>query len=385
MMKRKMILIMSCLMIIAVVCLSACGKEGKDESSTTGVKEADKYKIGISMPSESLERWNKDVSYLKEKFEKDGYEIEVTYAGNNVDRQNDDIRKMISDGADILVVASIDGEMLTDSLSEAKSKNIPVIAYDRLIMNTDAVSYYVSFDNYEVGKLQAEYIVNALKLNDPGDKTYNMEIFAGDSNDNNAKFFYNGSMDVLNKYINSGKIKVVSGQTEFETVATAQWSTNEAMERMKNILISYYSDGTKINACLCANDAVALGITRAIQSYYKNNNVPVITGQDADSVNVSNIIHDKQSMTVYKEFSNEAVVTYELVKSLLEDNATPESICDKLECKCSYDISTYDNGTGVIPSFLLEPEVITKDNYKEKLIDTGYYKIGDNGYIEPAQ
>lgn len=385
MMKRKMILILSCLMIIAAVCLSACGKKEKDTSSTTGVKESDKYKIGISMPSESLERWNKDVSYLKEKFEKEDYEVEVTYAGNNVDRQNDDIRKMISDGADILVVASIDGEMLTDSLSEAKSKNIPVIAYDRLIMNTDAVSYYVSFDNYEVGKLQAEYIVNELKLNDPGDKTYNMEIFAGDSNDNNAKFFYNGSMDVLNKYINSGKIKVVSGQTEFETVATAQWSTNEAMERMKNILVSYYSDGTKLNACLCANDAVALGITRAIQSYYKNNNVPVITGQDADSVNVSNIIHGKQSMTVYKEFSNEAVVTYELVKSLLEDNTTPESLCESLECKCSYDISTYDNGTGVIPSFLLKPEVITKDNYKEKLIDTGYYKIGDNGYIEPAQ
>lgn len=385
MMKRKMILILSCLMIIAAVCLSACGKKEKDTSSTTGVKESDKYKIGISMPSESLERWNKDVSYLKEKFEKEGYEVEVTYAGNNVDRQNDDIRKMISDGADILVVASIDGEMLSDSLSEAKSKNIPVIAYDRLIMNTDAVSYYVSFDNYEVGKLQAEYIVNALKLNDSGDKTYNMEIFAGDSNDNNAKFFYNGSMDVLKKYINSGKIKVVSGQTEFETVATAQWSTNEAMERMKNILVSYYSDGTKINACLCANDAVALGITRAIRSYYKNNNVPVITGQDADSVNVSNIIHGKQSMTVYKEFSNEAVVTYELVKSLLEDNTTPESLCESLECKCSYDISTYDNGTGVIPSFLLKPEVITKDNYKEKLIDTGYYKIGDNGYVEPAQ
>lgn len=385
MMKRKMILILSCLMIIAAVCLSACGKKEKDTSSTTGVKESDKYKIGISMPSESLERWNKDVSYLKEKFEKEGYEVEVTYAGNNVDRQNNDIHKMISDGVDVLVVASIDGEMLTDSLSEAKRKNIPVIAYDRLIMNTDAVSYYVSFDNYKIGKLQAEYIVNALKLNDSGDKTYNMEIFAGDSNDNNAKFFYNGSMDVLKKYINSGKIKVVSGQTEFETVATAQWSTNESMERMKNILISYYSDGTKINACLCANDAVALGITRAIQSYYKNNNVPVITGQDADPVNVSNIIHGKQSMTVYKEFSNEAVVTYELVKSLLEDNTTPESLCESLECKCSYDISTYDNGTGVIPSFLLKPEVITKDNYKEKLIDTGYYKIGDNGYIEPAQ
>ena len=378
------------LLVTAMVAsMTACGSDPTANKGASSDKassgDSGKKKVGISMPTKSLERWNRDGSYLEEQFKKEGYDVEITYSDNDTDQQVNDIQNMISDNVDILVVAAIDGDTLSTVLADAKDQNIPVISYDRLIMNTDAISYYVSFDNYKVGQLQGQYIIDTLKL-DGSKKKYNMEVTAGDPADNNATFFYNGAMDTLKKYIDDGTVKIVSKQQDFESVATQQWSTDEALNRMQNILSSYYADGkNQLDIALCSNDSTALGVTQAIESDYAGKNTPLITGQDGDVANLKNILDGKQAMTVYKAVANEAVVTLKLVKSVLDGNTPDESLTKEFDCECSYDTDSYDNGTGKIPSYLLTPEVITKDNYKEKLVDTGYYKEGADGYLQAVE
>ena len=378
------------LLVTAMVAsMTACGSDPTANKGASSDKassgDSGKKKVGISMPTKSLERWNRDGSYLEEQFKKEGYDVEITYSDNDTDQQVNDIQNMISDHVDILVVGAIDGDTLSTVLADAKDQNIPVISYDRLIMNTDAISYYVSFDNYKVGQLQGQYIIDTLKL-DGSKKKYNMEVTAGDPADNNATFFYNGAMDTLKKYIDNGTIKIVSKQQDFESVATQQWSTDEALNRMQNILSSYYADGkNQLDIALCSNDSTALGVTQAIESDYAGKNTPLITGQDGDVANLKNILDGKQAMTVYKAVANEAVVTLKLVKSVLDGNTPDESLTKEFDCECSYDTDSYDNGTGKIPSYLLTPEVITKDNYKEKLVDTGYYKEGADGYLQAVE
>ena len=249
--------------------LAACGGNGGGSSSGSGSgstsgsgSAADgAQKIGISMPTQSLERWNRDGSYLDQQFQAAGYETIVTYSDNDTNRQVNDIQNMIAEDVDLLVVAAIDGEALNTVMNEAGEAGIPIIAYDRLIMN-DNVSYYVSFDNYTVGTLQGQYIVETLDLENQ-DGPFNIELTAGDPADNNAPYFFQGAMDVLQPYIDSGKLVVVSGQTDFDTVATAAWDTQTAMERAQNILASYYADGTEVDAWLCSNDSTSLGVTQA--------------------------------------------------------------------------------------------------------------------------
>ena len=338
------------------------------------------------MPTKSLERWNRDGSYLKKEFEKAGYKVEITYSDNDTDQQVNDIQNLISENVDLLIVAAIDGESLSTVLADAKGADIPVVSYDRLIRNTDAISYYVSFDNYKVGQLQGQYIIDTLDLDNAGDKTYNLEVTAGDPADNNATFFYNGAMDTLKKYIDAGTLKIPSGQKKFEEVGTAQWDTSTALDRMQNILASYYADGkTQLDVCLCSNDSTALGVTQAIQSAYKGKNSPIITGQDGDEENLKNIIDGKQSMTVYKAVANEAVVTLELSKEILQNKKPAEELTSKVDCETKYDTESYDNGTLKVPSYLLTPETVTKDNYKELLVDTGYYTEDSNGYLKAAE
>jgi putative multiple sugar transport system substrate-binding protein len=378
-MKRKLLGIL----LVLVMMISLFGCSSDKDTSTSSDKSSDKkdIKVGIAMPTKSLERWNRDGAYLKEQFEALGYKAELTYSDNKSDQQVNDIQNLIADKVDLLVIVAIDGESLTTVLKDAKDQNIPVIAYDRLIMNTDATSYYVSFDNYTVGKLQGEYIEKSLDLANAGDKTYNIELTAGDPADNNAGFFYNGAVDVLKPYIDKGTLKVVSGQTEFEEVATPAWDTATALDRMQNILASYYADGTQLDVCLCSNDSTALGVTQAVDSDYAGSNWPLITGQDGDVANLKNLLDGKQSMTVYKAVANEAVVTVALAKEILAGNKPDSSLTSQFKCECTYDTSSYDNGTGIIPSYLLVPDVVTNDNYKEKLVDTGYYKVDSDGYL----
>jgi putative multiple sugar transport system substrate-binding protein len=371
-----------------VLSMAACsnGSEGANtpaaastaETSGGGTTGGGKL-IGISMPTKSLERWNRDGSYLEQQFKGKGCDVKLTYSDNKIDQQVKDIENLIADKVNLLVVAAIDGESLSNVLSSAKSANIPVISYDRLIMNTDAIAYYVSFDNYKVGQLQGQFVIDQLGLKQ-GDKskTYNIEFTAGDPADNNATFFFNGAMDALKPYIDDGILKIPSGQTTFQQVATAAWDTKNAMNRMQNILASYYSDGkTQLDVALCSNDSTALGVTQAIESDYKGNNTPVITGQDGDEANLANILDGKQSMTVYKAVANEAVVTLDLGMAILNGDKPDGQLIQSAGWKfdCSYDTKSYDNKKGIVPSFLLVPTVVTKDNLQKELVDTGYYTM----------
>lgn len=368
-MKKLFALVLA--LMLACSCLAVAGAEAP-------------AKIGISMPTKSLERWNRDGSYLDEQFKAAGFETILTYSDNDAGRQVNDIQNMLSDGVDLLIIAAIDGEALNTVMNEAAEANVPVIAYDRLIMN-DAVSYYVSFDNYTVGTLQGQYVEKALDLANAGDKVYNIEFTAGDPADNNAGYFFNGAFDVLKGYIEAGTLKVISGQTEFEAVATAQWSTDTALNRASNILASFYADGTQLDAWVCSNDSTSLGVVQALSTNYAGDNAVVVTGQDGDIANLANIVDGKQTMTVYKNVANEAVVTLAVAKAMIAGEEIGEALTSTFGVECAYDVESYETSEGhKCPSFLLVPSVITKDNLDE-LVATGLYVMGDDGYLKAAE
>ena len=395
-MKKTLALILAACMSLSLV---ACG--GGDKSNTppaggsnatsqtgggsqqpsTGGGEA--KTVGIAMPTQSLERWNRDGAYLDEQFKAAGYNTIVTYSDNKNDQQVNDIQNMLSKGVDLLIIAAIDGNGLNTVMNDAGAAGVPVIAYDRLIMN-DNSSYYVSFDNYTVGKLQGEYVRDALDL-DNAAGPFNMEFTAGDPADNNAGYFFNGAFDVLKPYIDSGKLVVPSGQTAFDAVATDQWQTDVALDRAQNVLASFYSSGTKLDAWLCSNDSTSLGVTQAVTQDYAGGNTVIITGQDGDVANLRNIKDGKQSMTVYKAVANEAVVTLDLAKAILDGGTIDASLISASGWgfECAYDTDSYETTPGhKCPSFLLVPDVVTKDNMEEKLVTPGYYKVGADGYLE---
>ena len=326
------------------------------------VAHADESKglIGVAMPTQDLQRWNQDGENMKKELEAKGYEVDLQYAGNEVSTQVSQVENMIANGDELLVVASIEGDSLGTVLAQAKENNIPVISYDRLIMNTDAISYYATFDNYLVGKTQGQFLVDALDL-DNTDGPYNIEFVTGDPGDNNVNFFFGGAMDVLQPYIDEGKLVVPSGQMTKDEVATANWSTETAQSRFENILSSYYADSTNLDAVLASNDSTALGVENALAANYTGE-YPIITGQDCDIANMPNIIDGKQAMSVFKDTRTLASKVVEMVDAIMQGGEAPVN-----------DTETYDNGTGVIPSFLCEPVVCTADNYKELLVDSGYY------------
>lgn len=320
--------------------------------------------IGVAMPTKDLQRWNQDGSNMEAQLKEAGYEVDLQYASNDITTQVSQIENMISNGCQLLVIASIDGDSLGTVLAQAKDAGIPVIAYDRLIMNSDAVTYYATFDNYMVGTKQGEYIRDTLDL-DNAAGPFNIEIFTGDPGDNNARFFYGGAMDVLQPYVDEGKLVVKSGSVAFEKVATANWSTETAQSRMDAIIASYYADGTKLDAVLCSNDSTALGVENSLAAAYTGE-WPIITGQDCDIANVKNMIDGKQSMSIFKDTRTLATQVVQMVDAVMKGGEAPVN-----------DTESYDNGTGIIPSYLCEPVFADIDNYKELLIDSGYYKESD--------
>lgn len=380
---------------VAALFLSACtnaAQSHKQESVNDQAlsKHADDGRdvIGLSMPSQYLERWNRDGQNLKSMFEEMGYEVDLQFAGNMIDTQIDIIDEMIDNGVDILVIGAVDGMSLTKVIERAYNAGIPVVAYDRLIRNSEYVSAYVSFDNYQVGRLQGEYVVEALDLENAGKKTYNIEFTAGDSVDNNARYFFDGAMDVLSPYIDSGNLNVPSGQKDFYSVSTPQWSTESAHTRFEILIGSYYSGGNILDAVVCSNDSTSIGVQDAIANNYLEKNDVIITGQDCDEENLKRLMNGSQSMDVYKNLSYEAFVTVKLVDSLYHGQEMSQELADgwNLGYACTYDTKTYDNGKIVVPSFLLEPIAITKENAIEELVDNyGTYVIADDGSLKVAE
>ena len=317
-------------------------------------------KVGVSMPTKDLQRWNQDGENMEAKLKEAGYEVDLQFANNDVNTQLTQVQTMIDNGCDVVVIAAIEGSSLGSALEKAGEKGIPVIAYDRLLMESDAVSYYATFDNYMVGTVQGTFVKDALDL-DNAEGPFNIEFTAGDPGDNNAGFFFNGAMDVLKPYIESGKLVVPSGQTEFEQVATPTWKTDVAQARAEDILASNYADGTELDAWLCSNDSTALGVTNALEANYVGE-WPIITGQDCDIQNTKNMIAGKQSMSVFKDTRTLAAQVVKMVGQILKGEEVDVN-----------DTETYNNNVKVVPSFLCEPVFANADNYKELLIDSGYY------------
>lgn len=359
-MKRKLLSMILATAMVATM-LVGCGS-GSDSASTSA--SGGNGKVGVAMPTKDLQRWNQDGSNMEAELKAAGYDVDLQYASNDIATQVSQIENMINSGCELLVIASIDGDSLGTVLDQAKEKDIPVIAYDRLIMNSDAVSYYATFDNYMVGTKQGEYIKEQLDL-DNAAGPFNLEIFTGDPGDNNARYFYGGAMDVLKPYIDEGKLVVKSGQIDFETVATANWATETAQSRMDAIISSNYADGTQLHAVLCSNDSTALGATNSLEANYTGE-WPIITGQDCDIANVKNMIAGKQSMSIFKDTRTLASKVVEMVDAVMKGGEAPVN-----------DTETYDNGTGVIPSYLCEPVFADANNYKELLVDSGYYTEAD--------
>ena len=333
---------------------AAADDGGSDAASGEGKK------VGVSMPTKDLQRWNQDGDNMKSELEAAGYEVDLQYASNDVQTQLSQVENMISGKCDVLVIAAIEGSSLGEALGMAKDAGIPVIAYDRLLMDSDAVSYYATFDNYMVGTVQGTYVKDTLDL-DNAAGPFNIEITAGDPGDNNAGFFFNGAYDVLKPYIESGKLNVVSGQKTFEECATPTWATETAQSRAENILSSYYADGTNVDVWLCSNDSTALGVENALAANYTGT-YPIITGQDCDIENTKNMIAGKQSMSVFKDTRTLASQVVKMVGQIIKGETVDVN-----------DTTTYNNNVITVPSYLCEPVFADANNYKELLIDSGYY------------
>jgi putative multiple sugar transport system substrate-binding protein len=330
--------------------------------------------VGIAMPTRSLERWNNDGAHLEDLLKKAGYKTSLQYADNKVDQQITQIQNMVNDDAKVLVVASIDGTALGPVLEKAAAKKVKVIAYDRLINQTSNVDYYATFDNYKVGQLQGQFIVSKLGL-DQGKGPFSLEPFAGSPDDNNAKFFFSGAWDVLSPYVTSGKLVIPSGKKlasndDWKTVAIQGWVSQTAQAEMDNRLNSFYSGGKKVDVVLSPNDSLALGIEQSLDSHGYKPGVdwPVITGQDADLANAKNIHAGKQSMTVWKDTRTLGDQVAKMVDSIIKGGTVETN-----------DSKTYNNGVKVVPAYLLPPVVVTKDDLKSKLVDSGFFTAAQLG------
>ncbi|MBQ8956764.1 MAG: sugar-binding protein [Lachnospiraceae bacterium] len=332
----------------------------EDTAAEETAAPSEGLKVGVSMPTKDLQRWNQDGANMEKELTEAGYEVDLQYASNDVQTQLSQVENMISSGCNVLVIAAIEGSSLGEALDMAKESAIPVIAYDRLLMDSDAVSYYATFDNYMVGTVQGTYVKDTLDL-DNAEGPFNIEFTAGDPGDNNAGYFFNGAMDVLKPYIDEGKLNVVSGQKTFEEVATPTWATETAQSRAENILSSFYADGTNVDVWLCSNDSTALGVENALAANY-NGSYPIITGQDCDIENTKNMIAGKQSMSVFKDTRTLASQVVKMVGQILKDETVDVN-----------DTETYNNNVITVPSYLCEPVFADANNYKEILIDSGYY------------
>ncbi|MFG6444552.1 multiple monosaccharide ABC transporter substrate-binding protein [Microbacterium sp. P07] len=356
-----------------VATLAACAPAGT-AGGGGGEEGAADCNVGISMPTRSLERWINDGEGLKTKLEEDGCTVDLQYADNKTDQQISQIQNQVAGGAKILVVAAIDGLTLGPVLEDAASQEVKVIAYDRLINGTEAVDYYATFDNYQVGTLQGQYIEEQLGLAD-GEGPFNLEPFAGSPDDNNAGFFFQGAWDVLLPYVESGQLVIPSGKLsatndDWKSIGILGWGSDDAQAEMDNRLQSFYTGGQKVQVVLSPNDSLALGIEQSLLSagYVAGTDWPIITGQDADKANVQAILADQQSMTVWKDTRELGDQVQMMVQSIVAGEE-PETNDDE----------TYDNGVKVVPAYLLDPQVVVKDDVQSLLIDSGFLTASDVG------
>jgi putative multiple sugar transport system substrate-binding protein len=323
----------------------------------------DKGTVGISMPTKSSARWIDDGNNMVKVFTEKGYGTDLQYAEDDIPNQLAQIENMVTKGVKVLVIAAIDGTTLSAVLQQAHDSGIKVIAYDRLIRDSANVDYYATFDNFQVGVIQATSLVDALGLKD-GKGPFNIELFGGSPDDNNAFFFYDGAMSVLQPYIDSGKLVVQSGQMGMDKVGTLRWDGAVAQARMDNLLSAYYSD-KRVDAVLSPYDGLSIGILSSLKGVgygSADQPMPFVSGQDAEVPSIKSMIAGEQYSTVFKDTRELAKVTAEMVDALLAGKEVPVN-----------DTKTYDNGVKVVPSYLLKPVSVGRDNWEEILVGSGYY------------
>ena len=349
------------LFVAMVMSLAACkGKAGE----TSG--EGDKKRVAVAMPTQSSQRWIQDGDNMKKQLEALGYEVDLQYAEDDVQGQVAQIENMVTSGADCLVVAAVDSSALVNALAQAKENDIPVIAYDRLLMDTDAVSYYATFDNEGIGRIIGEYIEEKMKLATAKEegKTYNIEFFMGSPDDNNAVFLDRGIHKVLDPYLDSGVLVCRSGQTDFNQTNTLRWSQETAQKRCEDILSGFYADGEHLDIIASAFDGLSYGCAAALTGagYTPGEGWPLITGQDAELMAAKNIIHGTQTMSIFKDTRVLAEKCVTMVQAVLK-GTDPEI----------NDTATYNNNVKTVPSYLCTPVPVDAENYKKVLIDSEYY------------
>ena len=324
----------------------------------------DKGLVGIAMPTKSSARWIDDGNNMSKTLQERGYETDLQYAEDDIPNQLSQVENMVVKGAKVLVIASIDGTTLSDVLQQAADMDVKTIAYDRLIRDTPNVDYYATFDNFQVGVLQATSIVDSLDLaNQAG--PFNIELFGGSPDDNNAFFFYDGAMSVLQPYIDSGKLVVRSKQTGMNKVGTLRWDGSVAQARMDNLLSAYYGKD-KVHAVLSPYDGISIGILSSLKGVgycTAQQPCPVVSGQDAEVPSIKSILKGEQSSTVFKDTRELAKVAANMVDAVLTGKQ-PEI----------NDTKTYNNGVKVVPSYLLKPVSVDVSNWNTVLVGSGYYK-----------
>jgi putative multiple sugar transport system substrate-binding protein len=351
----------------AVLTLAGCGADGDGESGGDGT-------IGVAMPTESSERWITDGETLASGLEEAGYDVDLRYAGDDTAgfKQADQVQEMIDGGVELLVIAAVDGAGLGDQLEAAAAQDIPVIAYDRLLLESDGVDHYVTFDNYAVGVAQATSLLRGLGVVDAdGEPTgdegpYNIELFAGSLDDNNAHIFWEGAIDTLQPYLDDGVVKVPSGQTDIVQAESWRWSGDLAQDRMTGLLAQFYADGTSLDGVLSPYDGISRGAITALAldglGPTIDDGMPVVTGQDAEAASVKLIREEMQYSTVFKDTR---ALAEEAVRAALAylDGGEPEV----------NDTETYDNGVKTVPTYLLDVATVYERDIDEVLVDSGYY------------
>ncbi|HET6392471.1 MAG TPA: multiple monosaccharide ABC transporter substrate-binding protein [Blastococcus sp.] len=356
---------------VLALSLAACGGEGAGGSSDTSNADPEDLSIGVSMPTQTSERWIADGEAVQEQLEAAGYDVELQFANDDIPTQSQQVDQMITQGVDALIIAAIDGTALSSQLQAAADADIPVISYDRLIRDSENVDFYVSFDNFKVGVAQGNALLTGLGIaneeNPDGTATgpFNIELFAGSLDDNNAFFFFDGAMSVLQPKIDDGTLVVKSGQTTIEQAATLRWQQETAQKRMEDLLTANYNDGTRVDGVLSPYDGLSRGIITALQNAgYGSATQPIsiVTGQDAEIASVKLIADGVQSSTIFKDtrlLAEQAVIA---AQAFLEGEE-PEA----------NDTETYDNGVKVVPSYLLPVVTVFADDIQAELVDTEYW------------
>jgi len=359
-MKKSLMILVSMLLVLSVF-MSACGAAATE--APAAVKT-----VGISMPTKTSTRWISDGESMVKSFEALGYKTDLQFADNDINNQLSQIENMITKGANVLVIAAVDGSTMSDVLQKAHDAGVLVIAYDRLITKTANVDYYATFDNFGVGVIQGTQLVTGLGLKDGKTGPFNVELFGGSPDDTNAFYFYDGAMSVIQPYIDNKQIVIQSGQVGMDKVGTLRWLAATAQSRMDNLLSAFYTD-KRVDGVLSPYDGLSIGILSSLKGVgycTASQPCPVVTGQDAEVASVKSIIAGEQTYTVFKDTRSLAAQTAKMVDQALKGVTVDVN-----------DTKTYNNGVKVVPSYLLTPLSVDVKNYQKELVDTGYIKADD--------